>query len=344
MTRRTKRVILGTTAVVAIVVIVFVGSMRYLADQRERQRYDAERGSLKPPDPVSVVVEEKSLTRTRKFTAEVEPWVEAKVPAEVSGRVIETLVEPGDQVKEGEVLVVLDDTRARLALDVAKARCDEAIRLASEAKRLRESRVVSKTALEAAEAEARVSQAQLEQATDELERHQVKAPFDGIVQQRLVDVGEAVTTMQSVAEVVDLDRLRVVFDVAASDLSAFKERDQLEMRVLTDGRELVRPTVKHLSPSANPSTRLYRVEAELPNEGGRWPGGLQGFIDKEVALYPTGPVVPSAAVRFRGKQGVVLRDTGDSEPEEVAIEIGPEIDGYYPVLQGVVAGDRIFIR
>ncbi len=340
LSKRTKRTVLGFLAVVLVVVFLLVSMARYMESRRERQRYDAQRAELKPPEPVSRVIEERPLRRERKFSADVNPWTEAKVPAEMAGTVVETLVEAGQPVKTGDVLVRLDDTRAKIAVELAKARYAEAMRLLSEAERLQKSRVVSQTAFEAAASEARVSKAQLADAEDLLARHAVKAPFEGIVNRRMVDVGDAVNPNEEVAEVVDVNKLRVVFDVADTDLSAFQPGREVSLRLLGGGPDVLKPTVRFVSRSADPATRLFRVEAELENPG--IPGGLQGIVDAEVQVFPSGPVVPAAAVRFSGRDAMVLKDDGG--PVLTRIVVGPEIEGVFPVLEGLKAGDRVFIR
>jgi membrane fusion protein, multidrug efflux system len=343
LSRRRKRLVLGFLAVGIVVGTILVGSARYLEGQRERQRFEQEREELRPPEPVAHVVGRRELVRERRYTADVVPWVEAEVPAEVAGVVIETAVEPGQEVKKGDVLVVLDSVRARIAADLAKARHDEAMRLLGEAERLQKSRVVSKTAYEAAMSEARVTKAQLDDAQDFLARHSVTAPFDGIVNARLVDVGDAVNVNQPVVDLVDLQRLRVIVYAAEADLEAFEPGSQMRMRLQSDGRELS-PVIRHVARSAHPETRLFRIEGELDNAGGELPGRLQGIVKAEIAHYPEMPVVPAAAVRFAGHSGYVLKDTGGDSPERISIEVGPEVDGYLPVFEGLEVGDRIFIR
>ena len=340
LSKRTKRLVLGFSAVVLVMVFLLAGSARYLDSRRERQRYEQQRAELRPPEPVSHVIESKPLRRARKFSADVNPWTAAKVPAEVAGTVVETLVEAGQTVKRGDVLVRLDDTRARIAVDLSKARHAEAVRLLGEAERLQKSRVVSQTAFEAAASEARISKAQLDEASDMLARHAVKAPFDGTVNRRMVDAGDAVNLNQQVAEVVDVKNLRVVFDVSDNDLPAFSPGRPISLRVLAGGREELHPTVRFVSRSADPATRLFRVEAALENPG--LPGGLQGIVDAEVEVFPSGPVVPAAAVRFSGRDAVILKDEGGPVPAKILV--GPEIDGVFPVLDGLKAGDRVFIR
>ncbi|MDX2081212.1 MAG: efflux RND transporter periplasmic adaptor subunit [Terrimicrobiaceae bacterium] len=344
MSRKTKRVILGFTAVGLAVVFITIGSLRYLDTERDRQRFEQERSELKPPAPVPVTIRSEPLKRERRFTAELVPWTDAGVPAEVPGRVIETAVEAGQSVKAGDVLVRLDPVQAQIAVDLARARHAEAIRLLGEAQTLQKNRVVSETALEAAAAEARATKAQLDEAEDRLRRHTITAPFDGVVNERLVDVGDAVNVNQAVVRIVDLQKLRVRLDVTERELTAFPPGTQLPVRVLSGREGPFEATVRFVAGSADPGTRLFRVEAELDNREIGLPGGVQGVVDAVIESYPTGPVVPAAAVRFAGRDAMVLKDEGGQEPVATRIIIGPEIGGVFPVLEGLREGDRVLIR
>ena len=341
--RRTKRVTLGFLVLGLIVAAVLAGMNRYLEAQKEKRRSEAERKELLAPPPVPVEVQSIPLERYRKFTALLAPWVSAGVPAEVSGRVVSTLVEAGAQVMAGDVLVALDDTRARILLDAASVRLLEAERLMREAERLRNVKAISTTAYESAVSEARIARSGLAEARDTFERHKVKAPFDGTVNARLVDVGDAVNVNEPVVEMVDLKKLRVELHVSESDLSAFPLGSQLALRLSSSRGELHRPVVRFVSRSADPATRLFKVEAVLDNSDNNLPGGIQGQVEAKVQEFADGPVVPAVAVRFAGGDAIVIKETPEG-PIPVRIKVGPEIRGTFPVFEGLQPGDKVYIQ
>jgi len=344
LSRRTKRVILGFTAILIFVVFVLVAAGRYLSGVSERQRFEQERSELKPPEPISVEIVEMPLVRVKRYAADLVPWKQAAVPSEVAGRVIETLVEAGQVVAKGETLVKVEDRRAKIAWELTQARHEEALRLLGEAERLQKSSVVSQTQYEAVFSSAKITKAQLDEAKDAWERHTVKSPFDGVVNQRLVDEGDAVNVNQAVVELVDVERLRVKFMVAGNDLAAFSPGREVEVRLLSGERQKVAAKVDYVSRSSDPVTKMFQVEAVVDNSQREMAGGLQGVVEVEVESFPNGPVAPAAAVRFSGRDAEVLLDAGDAKPVSTRITVGPEIDGQYPVLEGLKAGDRIFIR
>lgn len=341
-TRRTKRVFLGFLALGLVVFFVILASLRFAEAAREKRRYETEKSELRVPEPNIVVAEIRDLERLRRFSADLRPWIDAEIPAEVSGRVTEVFVEGGSVVDQGDVLVKLDDTLARLAVDQARARYEESLRLRAEAERLFASRAISETAYQAQISNVRLDKASLEEAVERLARHSIRAPFPGIVDKRLVDVGEAVNAYQPVARVVDLQKLRVEFFVTEADLESFLPGNRVNLLLDSTPGETLRPTVDFVSPAADPRTRLFRVEAVMDNEKAL-PGGLQGIVQSQSRPFKGLPSLPAAAVQFSGRRSLVWKVLPEG-PELVEIRTGPEIDGFYPVLEGLAPGDQILIR
>jgi RND family efflux transporter MFP subunit len=341
--RRTKRAVLGFLALGLVVASVLAGASRYLEAQREKRRGEVERKELLPPPPVPVVIESMPLERLRNFTAVLMPWMTAGVPAEVAGRVVSVFVEAGACVSAGDVLLQIDPTRAQILKDAAALRVSETERLLKEAERLRDVRAISITAYETALSESRIAQSAFEEARDTVERHTVKAPFDGTVNARLVDVGDAVNVNEPVVELVDLAKLRVEFFVTESDLASFPVGESLPLRISSGAGGLLEPVVRFVSRSANPATRLFKVEAVLDNSTLHLPGGIQGRVSATVQEFAPGPVVPAVAVRFAGADAIVQKDTPEG-PSPIKIKVGPEIDGRFPVLEGLQPGDKVFVQ
>lgn len=342
--RRTKRVILGFFVLALIVGFIVIGSFRFAEAARERQRYEEEQAAIRPPEPNIFVIETGDRPQTRRYAAQLRPWMHANVPAEVAGRVVEVMVEAGQSVSEGDPLVRLDESLSTIAAQRAQANHEEAKRLLEESARLVKTRAISDTQYHAQLAATRLAEAELAEAREVLNRHVIRAPFNGIVNNRLVDIGDAINVNQPVAELVDLERLRVEFHVSENDLSAFEIGKPLDLLVPSLPGRTFEPTVDFTSRSADQGTRLFRIEAILPNEGSRLPGGLQGIVSTEVHQFTDLPMVPALAVRFLGKNTLVWKMTSEGTPEQVNITVGPELDGVYPVLSGLSAGDRVIVR
>jgi RND family efflux transporter MFP subunit len=318
---------------------------RYFDSVEQKRRLQEEKALLKEREDFIFTVEPRTVERERRYAAAVDPWLVADVPAEVAGRVSEVKVEAGSLAKAGDPLVLLDDEIAASDHRRAEAKLAELQRLLAEAETLGKNRVVSRTQVEAVRAETRQADAEEDATRARLEDHTIRAPFDGSIVERFVQVGEAVNVNQPVVRMVDTSRLRVVFYVNERDVESFPPRTKVQLRLSAAPGKVFDVPVVHVARASDEATRLFRVEGELANADLALRGGLTGEMTAKVGVYKNQLFIPTACVRLEGEAATVLRvSTGEGGPESVRVRVGEELDGFYPVLEGLSAGDRLLVR
>ena len=331
---RAKRIAPGAAALALFL-------MAFLGVRHERQRTAPKAEEIPGHTPMSVELGYERLARVQKFPADIRPWIEAELRSP-AGLVLEKLVETGATVKKGDPILKLEETHARNTLDAALARHAEASRSLVETERLKKTGVVGEAALEAAWAEVRESRSRLDKAREALARHTVRSPISGTLSLLDVRSGEAVQDNHLVGIVADVDKLRVFVNVPQGDLGFFRPGEKIPLRLLPAGRELPKPEVLFQSPAPDPQTGLFKIEAILDNEARLVAGKSQGIVEIETEVFPEGPVVPAEAVRYSENGSQVLREV-KGKPVAVAVKLGPEINGLYPVLEGLQPGERVFV-
>jgi RND family efflux transporter MFP subunit len=345
LARRSKRAILAFAGLAILVAVMLAAVSRYFDSVEQKRRLQEEKALLKEREDFLFTVEPRTVERERRFAAAVDPWLVADVPAEVAGRVSAVKVEPGSVVRAGDELVHLDDEIATSDYRRAEAKLAELQRLLAEAEKLGESRVVSRTQVEAVRAETRQADAEEDATRSRLDDHNIRAPFDGSVVERLVQVGEAVNVNQPVVRMVDTSRLRVVFYVNERDIASFPAGTKVQLRLAAAPGKIFGVPVVHVASASDEETRLFRVEGELANADLALRGGLTGEVTAKVGLYENQLFIPTACVRLEGSGATVLRvAAGEGGPESVRVRVGEELDGFYPVLEGLSAGDRLLVR
>ena len=316
--------------------------MAFLGVRQERQRADNNPPKNPTPAPVSVEVGFERLARIKKFPAEIHPWIAAEIRSGIDGRVMERFVQAGADVKKGDPLMRLDETHARIALDTELKRHTEASLALLETGRLQKTGAVSEAAAQVALDEVRASRVRLDQAREVLARHTIRVPISGVLTSLEIHAGETIQANQTIGGVSDIEKLRVFLNVAGDDLGLFPPGEKLPLRTSPKNHALLQPEVLFVSPTADPKTGLFKIEAVLNNKNRSLSAGIPGSIDIEIESFPEGPVVPKAAVRFSENGTTVLREeNGKAIP--VAVRIGPEIEGVVPVLEGLRAGERVFV-
>lgn len=252
----------------------------------------------------------EALTRV---TGELRARQEASLSAEASGRVARVLVDVGDQVKKGDVLVELDASSARISVAQARAaRAAAEAALASARNELRRTNELAqgdaaspavldraRVALEQAQAGAEQAAAALLGAEDHLRKHVLRAPFDGVVTARTKSAGEYVAMMPPtpVLSLVDVASVEVRAAVPESVVDLLAPGAELAATVSPSGKAF-RARVRAVGAAVEPGSRTVDVRADVV--GARFRELRPGAI-VELALgsgaSASGLFLPAGAVR-----------------------------------------------
>ncbi len=191
-----------------------------------------------------------------------------EVRAETGGRIVDKVVDKGARVNAGDVIVRLsmDDREARLKRAEASVEHRRVAYRASQ--KLAKSGFVADIKKAEDQASLEEARAQLAAIKLDIERTTIRAPFDGIVDDLMVEVGDYLQSGRNmsssiVAEVVDLDPIVVVCEVTERDGGRVRVGDQADIRLVTG--EQVRGSVRYVARTASSTTRTFRVEIEVAN-------------------------------------------------------------------------------
>jgi len=343
LSRRNKRALLGFAAVLLILAVIISGVARFFEAQNLADQLEEERAALRPPEPLIVTAERRSLSRERAFAARLEPWAMATLMPEVAGTVIRIGAELGEIVSAGAELLVLDSSLVRPTLAAAEVQAAEAARRAAEVAVLAAGNVVSPSDRAAAQAAADAATQEVLRLREHLARHTLRAPFAGSVQRRHVERGDAAGPGQPAYVLVDTSRLRAVFHVSATERASLLPGTEIRVEAGPAGTPPLTARVRFLAPAAGPDGR-FRVEAVLDPAPPEAPAGSAVIARATIRTHVDTLFVPAAAVRFDGAKPVVRRLDAAGVETQVVVEISPEIDGQHPVRSGLNEGDRLVIR
>lgn len=286
----------------------------------------------------------------------------AELTPEVGGRVTEVLAEAGDVVATGDVLLRLDDELGRIELRQAEASEREAqANLADARRRLGEAddlaarNTIGRSELEARRAEVRQLEAVLarreaerEFRAETLERHTLAAPFAGVINRRLIDIGERADPDAAVFELVAIERLRLDLAVPQQYYGAVTTDTAVHIRV--DARPDA-PIDRHIDtviPVSDSSSRTFRARVELDNDDGRLTPGMSARATLRMDTGRTGVVIPrDALLRYPDGRTVVWVTEGDGDTRRVReqpVTLGLAFDGRLVVREGLAAGTAIVVE
>lgn len=308
-----------------------------------------------PPPALTVTAAEatpRPLARTVVGDGSVVAWQELVIGAEAGGlRVAEVLVEEGQSVRQGQLLVRLDDALLRATLnqaDAAMAEAESALRIARQelarAADLVRSGSATRQTVEQREAVATQAEARLASAVARREEVAVRvaqarilAPADGVVSRRSALPGNVTVAGQEMLRLIRDGRLELDARVPELELAVLRPGQQV--RVI-HGERVVMAVLRDIAPTVAPDSRLGTVHVALPPDAGLRPGM---FARAEILPGAApGLTVPQPAVLFREGRPAVLVVQGD-RVEQRAVATGRRQDGFVEITAGLRPGDRVVV-
>ncbi|HLA89089.1 MAG TPA: efflux RND transporter periplasmic adaptor subunit [Gemmatimonadaceae bacterium] len=259
---------------------------------------------------VAEEVRDGDLVLTINTTGQVRSEAESKLKVEVGGTVQKVLIRPGDRVKAGQQLVVLDPRPFALAVrdaEVALERADRAARDEWEPDSIAFGKAPSAERRKTSELRNGVPAARLalERARLDSLKSVTIAPFDGMVDRVNVSAGERVSGGQDVTTIVDLDHLRIEAAVLEHDLPLIKVGGYALVTSAAARDESANGRVVAVLPLVDSTTRAGRVYVRLSGSGVLRPG-MYADIRLEATRLTKRRIVPFKAVIERDGRPLVF--------------------------------------
>jgi multidrug efflux system membrane fusion protein len=295
-----------------------------------------------PPFRVAVILAEvQNHARDTVLSGRTEADDRASAVTRSAGTIEELEVRRGTVVAEGDVLAVLSDearesqvVQARALVQQRKTDLDAKMKLIKRG-------IIAANEKSQLEADLRAAEAALAQAEAESDRSQVRAPISGVVSDVPVTTGQAMQQGGMVAQIVALDPMLAVVEVAERQLSGLKMGDRATVELVTGGS--AEGAVRFISPTASEGTRTYRVDVEIPNEKGAIPDGVTAEVTFKLAAIPA-VRVPRSALTFSA-EGVLSVRTVDDAGVVNSVPVQIVQDGSDELwLAGPADGARIIVQ
>ena len=300
-------------------------------------------GQTQAQDVTSVeVIKGKTASNAQVLTVSgtVESEQNARLAPLQSGVIEQVLVEAGEFVEKGQVLLTLDNHLARIAVDQAQADLDaaraalkEAQRLLKEVMELSTKKVIAQTTIgerksQVAIAKAQESRAQADvaQRKEELARHQLKAPFAGLVAQRHIDIGEWVTQQTVVYTLVEQKNLRVALAIPQEYVARLSQSPSISALVMPDSvnGQVIQAQLSQVVRVANSSSRAVKAWVDLP-QSAQLVVGMSAQVELELPAFEQGEYtavwLPKAAIKVHpdGGRSVFVAERGVAKNVPVKI-------------------------
>ena len=284
-------------------------------------------------------VESKKRVATEEVVGTVRAKLRSVIEAKVSGRIEQMLVVPGQQVKAGESLAVIDAREVQARYDRAMALRQQAEADRKRLSSLLEQKILSQAEFDNAQAKARIAIAGVTEAETMRDYTKVTAPFAGVITRKHADVGDLAAPGKPLLDMEDYRTLRLEADVPEAVVGKLTLGDKLPVRIaaLETEREGV---ISEIAPAADPGSRTFLVKLDLPPQPGLRAGQF-GRVAMPVG-ETTALRVPASAVVQRGQMEMVFV-VSDGKAQLRLVKTGKRIGAEVELVSGVSAGEKVVV-
>ncbi len=334
-----------------LIVVAFAGPLALIRGFQIKAMNDAQKNQTVPVTVVTAAaVAPQTWENTLSATGTLAAVQGVTVAAEVPGKVVKIDFEPGASVKASDLLVQLDTSIEQAQLEAAQATAALAKANFQRAKELRASNTNSPAELDAAEAQEKQANAQVENIRAVIAKKSIRAPFAGRLGLRLVNLGQILREGDPISTLQTLDPIYVNFSLPQQQVSSIANDQLVRVHIDAAPDESFEGKINAISPEVDQVTRSVRVQATLENKQEKMRAGM--FANVEVVLPTKQDViaVPATAILYAPYGDTVFvvedgKDPATGKPvktlRQQVVRLGRARGDFVAVIEGLKAGETV---
>ena len=297
-----------------------------------------------PAIPVAVVEVKPVAMRDVVFLpGETEAYEDVKVAANTSGRVEWIGYREGQEVKKGALMAKIDVAALKASLEHAKAAHELAEDLCERRRRLYDNKIIAKEELDQSETQAKLAAADLAQVKVRFNHGFPKSPITGIISHLYVDVGEYADLGKPIADIVNIDRIKINVRVPELDVRYVKKGQTTPIRIDAFSDRPLMGIVDFVAFKADPATKTFLVRSIIDNPNHDIRPGMIGRVAFVRRMIPDAVAAPLFAIVDKGGERIVFVEK-DGVAESRVISIGVIEGDRIQVTSGLDFGDHLIVK
>ena len=269
----------------------------------------------------AITIKASEWTPVIETTGLVRPNQGAMLSSQSAGTIAKVLVQNGQNVKKGDLLVELDSSVERASLQAAQAQVNSLQQTYQRYAKLVKTGSVSRQEFDNAKAAYEAQAANIESLKATIERRQIVAPFDGKTGIVKVNVGQYVTNGTEIVRVEDRSSMKVDFAIAQNQLDKLHLGQKVTATADARVGETFAAKITAIEPAINSSTGLIDVQATFDSEDGtKLLSGMFTRLNVALSTEVQQIVVPQVAVSYNmyGESLYILTALSDDDKEKLA--------------------------
>ena len=313
-------------------------------------------------------VEQRTMAALVHATAILKPNADriAHVSPRIPGRVAQSLVALGQQVRQGERLLILDSVelgeakstfrKAMARLEVARSGYEREQRLYEDGKIASEKEMLeakggyleAKADFEASEERLHLyglAQTEIERINPahdpEVSLFAVTAPLSGTVVEKHLTLGELVGPETAVCTIADLSSLWIILNIYEKDISSVHPGQQVEVAVDAYPGRKFQGALTYVGAMLDEETRTAEARVEIDNGAGELKPGMFARVALQTEILTEALAVPAAALQREGEGQVVFVAQDDTSFVQRVVQVGRAFDNWIEITEGLQAGEQV---
>ncbi|MHA7773284.1 efflux RND transporter periplasmic adaptor subunit [Roseibium sp. M-1] len=275
---------------------------------------------------------ERLVAQDRRAVLEVRGRTEAEAKVAVRSQTTDDVIArpatEGTKVSAGDVLCILDKGTREARILEAKAALAQAELDHDAATQLSTKGFTAQTRVAAVQAQLDAARARLKEAELELKHTVITSPIDGVIQSPMVEIGAQLEQGGICATVVESDPMIAIGEVSELNISEIEPGMAATVKLVTG--ETIEGKVRYISPSANPDTRTFRIEVELPNPDNKARDGVTAVTMLPLATEKAHKISPAIlTLNDSGQVGIRAVDENNRTVFYPVKVLGGEQDGMW---------------
>ncbi|HVO04854.1 MAG TPA: efflux RND transporter periplasmic adaptor subunit [Candidatus Cybelea sp.] len=340
--------------VVLVLVVLLLGGFFGMEQFKQKMIAAYFAGNVPPPTPVATAL---------ATTEDVPQYLEAigtmmavhqvTISPEVEGRILAIKFESGDAVTKGALLVQQDDATERADLATFQAQARLALVNLARAKQLASKEFGSRQEVDQQQSLLDQANAGIAKSQANIDYKAIKAPFDGVLGIRQVNLGQYLAAGAAVVTLTDLDNLYVDFTLPEQERAKVSDGQKVEFHVDAYPDRAFAAEILTIDPQVDPSMRALQIRAKLPNPDHALQPGMYGRIDVILPPRPNVVTVPETAIDYtvygdsvflvRSSEHAAMLGKPPYKIEQVFVTLGQRVGDKVSILKGIQAGDRVVV-
>jgi membrane fusion protein (multidrug efflux system) len=269
-------------------------------------------------------------------------YQEADIAADEGGRIKSFVKDKGDYVREGEVIVVLDNDVLKANLDAAKAQYDMAETNFKKQEEIYRQKVTSEIQYLNAKYERDGAKANYELIKSRYDRTFIKAPFSGILDNKYIEEGEFAAPGLPIISLVSIDKIKVQAGVPENYVSSVKGGNNVQVVFNDLGGETFQDKISYVGSSVNTDNRTFPIEVVINNRDRKIKPELNAIVKIEEDKFDNVVLIPEEVVSKTDLGNVVFVEENGIAKMKI-VEVKSRYQNKAAITKGLNEGDNLIV-